>query len=40
MFSNELEIEISKIGSLILNDDIFKYVYMDVINKHEPLKRK
>ena len=40
MFSNELENELRKIGSLTLNCDIFKNVCMDAINKHEPLKRK
>ena len=40
MFSNELENELSKIGSLTLNYDIFKNVYMDVVNKNAPLKRK
>ena len=40
MFSNELENELSKMGSLTLNYDIFKNVCMDVINKHGPLKRK
>ena len=40
MFSNELENELSKIGSLTLNSDIFKNVYMDVVNKNAPLKRK
>ena len=39
-FSNELENELSKIGSLTLNYDIFKNVPMDVVNKHAPLKRK
>ena len=39
-FSNELENELSKIGSLTLNYDIFKNVCMDVVNKHAPLKRK
>ena len=40
MFSNELENELSKIGSLTLNYDIFKNVCMDVVNKYAPLKRK
>ena len=40
MFSNELENELNKIGSLTLNYDIFKNVCMDVINEHAPLKRK
>ena len=40
MFSNELENELRKIGSLTLNYDIFKNVCMDAINKHAPLKRK
>ena len=40
MFSNELENELKKIGSLTLNYDIFKNVCMDAINKHAPLKRK
>ena len=40
MFSIELENELSKIGLLILNYDIFKNVCMGVINKHVPLKRK
>ena len=40
MFSNELENELNKIGSLTLNYDIFKNVFVDVINKHGPLKRK
>ena len=40
MFSNELENELSKIGSLTLNYAIFKNVCMDAINKHGPLKRK
>ena len=40
MFSNGLENELSKIGSLTLNYDIFKNACMDVINKHAPLKRK
>ena len=40
MFSNKLGNELSKIGSLTLNYDIFKNVCMDVINKHAPLKRK
>ena len=39
MFSNELENELSKIGSLTLTYDIFKNVCMNVINKHAPLKR-
>ena len=39
MFSNELENELSKIGSLTLNYDIFKNVCMDVTNKYAPLKR-
>ena len=39
-FSNELENELSKIGSLTLNYDIFKNVCMDIVNKHAPLKRK
>ena len=38
MFSNELENEFSKIGSLTLNYEIFKNVCVDVINKHAPLK--
>ena len=40
MFSNELENELKKIGSLTLNYDIFKNVCMDAINKHAPLKRR
>ena len=32
--------ELSKIGSLTLNYDIFKNVCMDVVDKHAPLKRK
>ena len=41
IFINEHENdELSKIGSLTLNCDIFKNVFMDVINKHAPLKRK
>ena len=40
MFSNELENELGKIGSLTLNYDIFENVCMDIINKHRPLKRK
>ena len=40
MFSNDPENELSKIGSLALNYDIFKNVCMDAINKHAPLKRK
>ena len=40
MFSIELENKLSKIGLLILNYDIFKNVYIGVINKHVPLKRK
>ena len=40
MFSNELENELSKIGSLTLNYDIFKNVCMNIINNDEPLKRK
>ena len=40
MFSNKLGNELSKIGSLTLNYDIFKNVCMDVINKDAPLKRK
>ena len=40
MFSNELENELSKIGSLTLNYDILKSVFMNVINKHASLKRK
>ena len=40
MFSNELENELKKIGSLTLNYDIFKNFCMDAINKHAPLKRK
>ena len=40
MFSNELENELGKIGSLTLSYDIFKNVCMDIINKHAPLKRK
>ena len=39
-FSNELENELNKIGSLTLNYDIFKNVCMAVVNKHAPLKRK
>ena len=39
-FSNELENELSQIGSLALNYDIFKNVCMAVVNKHAPLKRK
>ena len=39
-FSSELENELSKIGSLSLNYDIFKNFCMDVVNKHAPLKRK
>ena len=39
-FSNELENELSKIGSLTLNYDTFKNVCMDVVNKHTPSKRK
>ena len=38
-FSNELENELIKIGSLTLNYDIFKIVCMDVRSKHTPLKR-
>ena len=40
MFSNELENELRKLGSLTLNYDIFKNVCMDAINKHAPLKGK
>ena len=40
IFSNELEDELSKIGLITLNYDIFKNFCMDVINKHAPLKRK
>ena len=40
MFTNELENELSKTGSLALNYDKFKNVCMDVINKNVPLKRK
>ena len=39
-FSNELENDLSKIGSLTLNYDIFKNICMDIVNKHAPLKRK
>ena len=39
-FSNELENELSKIGSLTLIYDILKNVCMDVVNKHAPLERK
>ena len=39
-FSNKLENELSKIGSLTLNYDILKNVCMDVVNKYAPLKRK
>ena len=35
-----LKMNSKKIGSLILNYDIFKNVCMDAINKHPPLKRK
>ena len=40
MFSNELENEFSKIGSLTRNYDIFKNVCLDVVNKHAPIKSK
>ena len=40
MFSNELENELSKIGSLTLNYDMFKNVCMDIIINDELLKRK
>ena len=40
MFSNELENELSKIGSLTLNHDIFKNIFVDIINKYGPLKKK
>ena len=40
VFSNELENELSKIGLLTLNYEIFKNVCMDVINKYAPLKWK
>ena len=39
-FSNELENELSKIGSLTLNYGIFKNVCIDSVNKYAPLKRK
>ena len=39
IFSNELENELGKIGSLTLNYDIFKNVFVDVVNKHLSLKR-
>ena len=39
-FSNELENELSKIGSLALSYDIFKNLCMDAINKYAPLKRE
>ena len=38
-FSNKLENELSKIGSLILNYYIFKNVCMNVVNKHVTLQR-
>ena len=38
-FSNELENELSKIGLVTLNYDIFKNVCMDVRSKHASLKR-
>ena len=40
IFSNELENELKKIGSLTLNYNIFKNVCIDAINKRAPLKRK
>ena len=40
MFSNDLENDLKKTGSLTLNYDIFKSVCMDAISKHKPLKRK
>ena len=39
-FSNKLENELSKIGSLILNYYIFKNVCMNVVNKHVTLQKK
>ena len=39
-FSNKLENELTKIGSLILNYDIFKNVCMNVVNKHVTLQKK
>ena len=39
-FSNDLENELSEIGSLTLNYDLLRNVCMDVVNKHAPMKRK
>ena len=38
-FSNEFENELSKVGSLTLNYDIFKNSWLYVVNIHAPLKK-
>ena len=38
-FSNEFENELSKVGSLTLNYEIFKNGWLYVVNIHAPLKK-